>query len=241
MVVDATRLRQNLREFDFTNLFIEELGWDRLRVRPHEIPVDGTAYTLTPVAEKRGFQVFTCSPGPEGEIPDRPTRMRIERELTRLAFEHLIVFVDAGRAMQRWLWVRREPGKPLAPREETFVAGQAGERLVQKLRGLAIDFEEEERLSIAEVAGRARRAFDVDRVTRRFYDRFKTEHAAFLRFVEGIRTQGDREWYASLMLNRLMFVYFIQKKGFLDGDPEYLRNRLTAFCPRVEPRAILVA
>ena len=30
------------------------------------------------------------------------------------------------------------------------------------------------------------------------------------------------------MLNRLMFVYFIQKKGFLDGDRDYLRNRLTA-------------
>ena len=28
------------------------------------------------------------------------------------------------------------------------------------------------------------------------------------------------------MLNRLMFVYFIQKKGFLDGDTDYLRNRL---------------
>jgi hypothetical protein len=63
-------------------------------------------------------------------------------------------------------------------------------------------------------------------VTKRFYDRFKTEHAAFLLFVKGIRAQGDREWYASLMLNRLMFVYFIQKKGFLDGDVNYLRNRL---------------
>ena len=30
------------------------------------------------------------------------------------------------------------------------------------------------------------------------------------------------------MLNRLMFIYFIQKKGFLDGDPDYLRNRLQA-------------
>ena len=28
------------------------------------------------------------------------------------------------------------------------------------------------------------------------------------------------------MLNRLMFVYFIQRKGFLDGDPDYLRNKL---------------
>ena len=23
-----------------------------------------------------------------------------------------------------------------------------------------------------------------------------------------------------------MFIYFVQKKGFLDGDPDYLRNRL---------------
>ena len=68
--------------------------------------------------------------------------------------------------------------------------------------------------------------FDLDRVTKRFYDRFKSEHAAFLKFIKGITDQGDHEWYASLMLNRLMFVYFIQKKGFLDGDPDYLRNRL---------------
>jgi hypothetical protein len=76
------------------------------------------------------------------------------------------------------------------------------------------------------VPGRVRQAFDVDRVTKRFYDLFKTEHAAFLAFIEGIPGQADREWYASVMLNRLMFVYFIQKQGFLDGDRDYLRNRL---------------
>ena len=37
---------------------------------------------------------------------------------------------------------------------------------------------------------------------------------------------ADREWYASIMLNRMMFIYFIQKRGFLDGDADYLRNRL---------------
>jgi hypothetical protein len=28
------------------------------------------------------------------------------------------------------------------------------------------------------------------------------------------------------MLNRMMFIYFIQKKGFLDGDTNYLANKL---------------
>ena len=36
----------------------------------------------------------------------------------------------------------------------------------------------------------------------------------------------DQAWYASLMLNRLMFVYFIQRKGFLDDNPNYLAERL---------------
>jgi hypothetical protein len=33
-------------------------------------------------------------------------------------------------------------------------------------------------------------------------------------------------WYASVMVNRLMFLYFIQEKGFLNGDKDYLRNKL---------------
>ncbi len=67
----------------------------------------------------------------------------------------------------------------------------------------------------------------MERVTKRFYDRFKKEHTAFLKFVTGITDSTDQEWYASVMLNRLMFVYFIQRKGFLDSDTDYLRNRLS--------------
>ena len=84
----------------------------------------------------------------------------------------------------------------------------------------------EDEPSIAQVTGRARRkAFDVDRVTKRFYTRFKTEHDALPRVRGGHPGhEDDREWYTSLMLNRLMFVYFVQKKGFLDNDPDYLRT-----------------
>ena len=36
-----------------------------------------------------------------------------------------------------------------------------------------------------------------------------------------------QKWYVSVMLNRLMFIYFIQKKSFLDNDINYLRTKLT--------------
>jgi hypothetical protein len=63
-------------------------------------------------------------------------------------------------------------------------------------------------------------------VTKKFYDRFKTEHDSFLHFIKGIPDKQMESWYASVMVNRLMFLYFIQEKGFLNGDNEYLRNKL---------------
>ena len=114
----------------------------------------------------------------------------------------------------------------LASREHEFTLGQSGEALLQKLARLEVGIDEEGDLTIFGVVSRAKSAFDVDKVTKKFYERFRKEHAVFLKFIKGITGQADREWYASLMLNRLMFCYFIQKKGFLDGDEGYLRNRL---------------
>ena len=38
--------------------------------------------------------------------------------------------------------------------------------------------------------------------------------------IKGIGNENDRAWYAAIMLNRLMFSWFLQSKGFLDGkDP----------------------
>jgi Eco57I restriction-modification methylase len=228
------KIRQCLRDFNFKTLFVEELGWDILNERPLMIPVDGTTYVLRPLVEKRGVRVFVCEPDAKGRIPADGVLRKIEHEVIRSAYEHFIIFVDAAREHQVWLWVKREQGKRLASRMHRYHKGQSGELLAQKLERLAIGLAEEERLQMTEVAGRVARAFDVERVTKKFYDRFKREHTAFLNLIGGIAAQTDREWYASLMLNRLMFIYFIQRKGFLDtqapgqldGDLNYLSNRL---------------
>ena len=66
-----------------------------------------------------------------------------------------------------------------------------------------------------------------ERVTKKFYDRFKKEHDAFLKFLSGIPGEEMQKWYVSVMLNRLMFIYFIQKKAFLNSDENYLHTKLT--------------
>ncbi|WIG60148.1 MAG: Putative type IIS restriction /modification enzyme, N-terminal half [Ktedonobacterales bacterium] len=226
VAVATSRMRACLKDFAFTALFIEELGWDNPPANTLSVVAGGETYILRHVAQKRGFSVLLCDPDPRGGIPDYSTRKQIESQVTKLAREHLIIFVDRERTRQIWQWVKRQPGKPIAVREQPYFAGQTGEALVQRLRDFAIDIADEETLTILDVARKVSGSFDVERTTKRFYDRFKTEHDAFLKRIEGIASDDQRAWYASLMLNRLMFTYFIQKKDFLDGDTNYLPNRL---------------
>ena len=69
-------------------------------------------------------------------------------------------------------------------------------------------------------------AANAEKVTKRFYDTFKKQYTALLGFIAGIQSKVDREWYASIMLNRLMFCYFMQRRVFLDKDRDYLCNKL---------------
>ena len=143
-----------------------------------------------------------------------------------MEYPYPIIYTDNSNTIQIWQWVKRETGKPTACREHAYHVNQPGDSLIQKLQSIVFSLEEEETLTIVEVAVRAKAAFDVERITKRFYDRFKTEHDAFLKFIDGISNDELQRWYASVMLNRLMFIYFIQKKGFLDNDDNYLRNKL---------------
>jgi hypothetical protein len=83
------------------------------------------------------------------------------------------------------------------------------------------------------------KAFDVEKVTKRFYDHFQKEHSIFMHSIQGVEEQDTqpterRAWYTSIILNRLMYLYFLQRQGFLiptnpgthDGDTQYLRTHL---------------
>ena len=226
MPVSIEELRPHLQAFDFPSLFVEGLGWDHYATEPFVVRVNERDYTLNPIAEKAGFAVYECDSSVDNNVPQYPVRRKIESEVAKRTFEHLIIFTDPGRKAQVWQWVRRESGKPAACREYAVTTGASGDHLLQRIQPLFVSLDEEPSLNIALVASRVRAALDVEKVTKRFYERFRSELTAFGKFIEGITAQGDRDWYASLMLNRMMFVYFVQKQGFLDEDINYLRNRL---------------
>jgi hypothetical protein len=225
MPLDSARARQYLKDFNFKALFIEELGWDHY-LSILDVFLDGHTYALTSIAQKRGMVVYIHAPKGDGVTPDYLTRRKIERQVSKSVHEHLIIYTDKNKKFQTWQWVKREAGKPTQCREHTYYSNQPGDALIQKLNTIAFSLAEEEGLTIVDVASRVRAGFDVDRVTKRFYDRFKSEHDTFLKFLEGIPDEEMQRWYASVMLNRLMFIYFVQKKGFLDNNINYLRDKL---------------
>jgi hypothetical protein len=62
--------------------------------------------------------------------------------------------------------------------------------------------------------------------TKRIYRRFQETFKAFYRHVQGIANENEQMTYTILMLKRLLVLYFLQKQGLLDADPNYLSNRL---------------
>ena len=208
-------------------LFVEGLGWEYGVGGEREVAVGGNLYLLEAVAQKRGLVVYQWVAKSEDGFPSHPVRQKIEKAVAKIVREHLIVYVSQDQKTQVWQWVKREPGRAERTRTHMYHRGQRSELLTQKLERLHFTLEEEEEgVSIVDVAGKVRAAFDVEKVTKQFYERFQKEHHDFLGFIEGVSDEAGREWYASVMLNRLMFIYFIQKKKFLAGDADYLRTNL---------------
>jgi len=229
MALDIAQTRDLLSEFQFHRLFIEELGWSQPPVggKARYVEAAGQTYRLNPIAGLGSVLVFEVV-SPDGAIPDAKTRRAVQTETAKQAFEHLLIFVDSQRTQSLWYWVKREAGRSY-PREHWYSKGQPGDLFLGKLEAMAVDLTDLEAgpPTVVESVRRLQSALDVERVTRKFYAEFKAQHAEFLDLIEGIPDAADRRWYASVILNRLMFVYFLQRKGFVNGDRFYLRNRLT--------------
>lgn len=205
---------------DFKTLFLEELLWDRADQQPIAVDVEGVTYTLEQVAGFAGLRVWLCA-----VVPDRRRQRLIDKEVRKVSTERLLIFADQD--VQEWRWLQspdtQGAGQPRLVTHRHRVGSQ-NQALDQRLEMIAVSFSDD--VNLIGMLRRMRRAFDAEQVTRRFYTEFIAKQRALSDAVEGIEEQGDRDWYAALTMNRLMFIYFLQRKGFMDGDPNYLRSRL---------------
>lgn len=221
------RLRDGLQSFDFPRLFIEELGWSRPKgFKPVLVELPGQTWQATAIAELSGVVAFRVA-----GLPEKEERRAIQKQLAELAHENLVIFVDHADSPTQslWLWVKRE-GSQRFPREHLYVRGQPGDLFISKISGIVVDINELDEhggFPLARLVDRMQAALDVERVTRKFFKDYDAQRLAFVELIAGIPDARERRWYASVLMNRLMFVWFLQRKHFLDdGNVNYLTDKL---------------
>ena len=221
---------QYIKEIDFKGLFITEMGWNRFHgqadIQPIEI--DGTEYRMKTIAERNGFQIIIC---PVNTIPTTSVCRKIDFKLRKNANDYICIFYIPDSEHHQWI----APIKTVEKRDIVTVEYETADKadfLFSKIDALSFDLAET--TTIVDVKERIQGTFAVnsEKITKDFYAGFKKEHKAFADFITGIddhivaKDNRNKQWYTSVMLNRLMFCYFIQKKGFLDGDFDYLQRKL---------------
>lgn len=217
-----------IKDAEFKELFISELGWNNPQGSTNLPPIviDEVEYSPHVVAERSNYRILVCD---VDAIPANSVCKRIDLKVRNFANDYILIFVQRSGLHHRWVApVHKVEKRDIVTIEYTTL--DQTEFLYQKVDNLAFEFDEI--TTIVDVRSRVQDSFAVnaERITKDFYAGFKKEHKAFVSFISGIEgtetMERDRQWYASVMLNRLMFCYFIQKKGFLDGEVHYLRNKL---------------
>lgn len=226
---------QCIAENNFRDLFLE-LNWNRPKTKDLYEDIDDKEYHFRYIAEMRGFMVLTCE---MEAIPATAMCKRIDNKLRPHSQEYILIITETGTKHHKWIIpVRNTEKRDIVTIEYNDVA--KADFLYNKL-GL-LNIADNETITIQDIKEKIQASFAVnsEKITKDFFREFKQEHDRFFNFITGIddeikedgkgkKKNRKKDWYASVMLNRLMFCYFVQKKGFLDGDVNYLHNKLKAF------------
>lgn len=213
-----------LKGNNFATLF-SEMGYDNPSNRtplPLNI-VDGEnefAFDFEEIAQKSSFKIYRAD---VEQIPTNSLCKKIDHRLRKYGENYIAIFTMGAHHL--WMIPVKTVEKRTLVSIEYEEATKA-EFLAQKMDNLSFGVDEE--VTITDVTSRVQKEFAVnsEKITKDFYAGFRKQHKSFAKFISGIDVDGDRQWYVSVMLNRLMFCYFIQKKGFLDFDHHYLRHKL---------------
>lgn len=227
-MVEIRELKQALDECrqGTSQPLLAALGYEPVRL---QIPSSGLAdfgldpqesVTLEVAARHSRFRVFRITLDQRLE-PDAIRRVAAALYRHNPSRRALLVFEarnDDRLVMASWglgpgpfrllkLWI-----DPFAPRTSDL----------DILAGLAVNGA----ANASELALAHTRALDREGLTRRFFAEFRRHHAELAAGLSGVPlgAEQDRLDLALILLGRLLFLYFIQRKSWLAGDTAYLRH-----------------
>lgn len=186
----------------FTQLFTEDLAWNRPQHPPLTITVDDHNLTVKQVANYRGLGVWHCP-----QIPSRDGQRLVDKEVARRTTERLIIFTEPDR--QEWRWPRyanhRGIGNPRLVNHPHTV-GDPNPSLVERLTRITID--PTAGTTLPELLQKMRDAFDAEA------EKASVAAARLMgALYEQLAAAGISDADASVILARILFLMFGDDTG----------------------------
>ena len=234
------RVRGLLEDFQgiepLKRLLWSELGYDRrndaLSMRGWPDGASGVLAgepTILASGADDGFEVIHC------RLADRllvtSERPVMEKLLSEGHDRALFVFSDHD--LERWHFVNVRYGEGSSrPLLRRIAIGPEEEHRTASERIAMLDLEaiasgarkDPEDLSPLDIQSRHDKAFEVEPVTNEFFRKYREVFTRVEGLVQGIAERERGRLFTQRLFNRLMFLAFIQKKGWLrfDGNHDYL-------------------
>lgn len=217
-------IRDTFNKDGLKKTLLEGMLWNSPSQPIISINVDGEVIEVHVLAELPGAAFLQV----ESPLPDATSWFKkVDRELAKWFPERLVRFQHKDE--DSWFWPRKLSSGSLSYERLTSNHNGIPDFLAQRLAGLAFgqkDHQTPGLINPVVVKEKIRGQFETGKVTNDFFKEFKQKHELLSGEIEGIENPEEASSYSTLMLNRLMFIYFLQKKEFLNGDPNYLRTCL---------------
>ncbi|MDZ7337127.1 MAG: BREX-1 system adenine-specific DNA-methyltransferase PglX [candidate division KSB1 bacterium] len=224
-------------------LFCETLGWGSAgHLPPRDLAVGapvGRTVAVHPVAQLSGLPVFRVDWA--GEKPPGVTARRaVQRALKPVHAEHLLCYVTSDQKQVAFVWARKRTDQKVELRTLPYEVGSPARTTMERLAELAFRLDElgpTGQPPITAVTDKLTAAFSVEAVTKRFFEDYKTVFADLQeRLAEASRDKAWAHDYALQLLNRLMFLYFIQRKRWLGDNPRFIADFWQAYKSSGQPK-----
>lgn len=205
---------QALRKF-----FVERLDFDvatgRVDLAGGELPSSATR-----IAHRAGVQVVALAltvPGSRG-LSARSLQAALRELRSQLLGDILLLATDGDRSQWHFIYPSAKDGREVLRRMVVY-RGQPHRTVAEQLATMYSDAGRTD-----DLRGALERAYDVEAVTKVFFKEYLRVFTFAEERVRGIPDQVERRLFCQTLFNRLMFLYFLQRKGWLTfkDDANYL-------------------
>ncbi|MDP9378753.1 MAG: Eco57I restriction-modification methylase domain-containing protein [Chloroflexota bacterium] len=178
---------------------------------------NGLPPTAARIAERQGVRVVGVALPDTGRMLMDKTRSALKEIRESLGGDVLLVLTDGSRSQWHFVYPSTDPESRVL-RRMVIHKGQPYRTVAERLGGI---YNEARRTDLRRAL---EAAYDVEAVTKSFFREYRRVFDQVKGLVQGDLTDEERKLFCQTLMNRLMFLYFLQKKGWLrfNGDTNYL-------------------